>query len=202
MLARRAHSLPLSLGRLAAVALFVIAASVLASGCAGSSTPTAGAATQAPTTAATFTPNPLAPTPTAAEARVNALVRQAVGSAPRQIQTDYHSTPGEIAVTLTLGGTVPTSDADVSAAQERVKTLCFEAQRAVWASGLAPLSQVTVTVVGPIMSQYADLEIQAYGAAVLKSATERRFTWSTLDPDGAWGVYDNTYLRPGYYDVD
>lgn len=158
------------------------------------------AATRGPS--ATFTPNPLTPTPTTTEARINALVRQAVGSDPHQIQTVYQAAAGQVDVTLTLGGTVPTSDVDVSAMQERVKTLCFEAQRAVWAGGLPSLGQVTITVVGPIMDQYAELETQAYGAAVLKAATERRFTWSTLSPDGAWGAYDNTYLRPAYYDVD
>ncbi|HEX6800612.1 MAG TPA: hypothetical protein VF116_23065 [Ktedonobacterales bacterium] len=200
MPARRVFPLRLGVGRCAAFALFVLAACVLASGCATSSTRAANPTTPGP--AATFTPNPLTPTPTTSEARINALVRQAVGTAPLQIQTVYQSTSGQIEVTLTLGGTVPTSDADVSAMQERVKTLCFEAQRAVWAGGLLSLSQVTITVVGPIMDQYAELETQAYGAAVLKAATEQRFTWSTLSPDGAWGAYDNTYLRPAYYDVD
>ena len=200
MVARRADSLQLGIGRLAAIGVFLLAACVLASGCATSSTRAGSAATHDPS--ATFTPNPLTPTPTTTEARVNTLVRQAVGSDPLEIQTVYQMSASQVEVTLTLGGTVPTSDAAVSAMQERVKTLCFEAQRAVWASGPNPLSQVTVTVVGPIMDQYADLATQAYGAAVLKVATEQRFTWSALSPDGAWGAYDNTYLRPAYYDVD
>lgn len=200
MLARRPDSRRLGIGWLAAIVIFIFAACVLASGCTTSSTRAGSAATRGPS--ATFTPNPLTPTPTTTEARINALVRQAAGSDPLQIQTVYQTASGQIAVTLTLGGTVPTSDADVSAMQERVKTLCFAGQRAVWAGGLPSLSQVTITVVGPIMDQYAELETQAYGAAVLKASTERRFAWSALSPDGAWGAYDNTYLRPAYYDVD
>ena len=183
-------------GWTAGAALLVLLLCVLISGCA-TVRPSAGRAT--PT--ATATAAPLTPTPTAMEAQLNVLVRQAAGSVPQQIQTIYH-TAGEVEVNLTLAGTVPTADADVSAMQERVKTLCFEAQQAVWASDITPLSQVTVTVLGPVVVLYGDIVTQAYGATVLKSATEKGFAWSALSPEGAWGKYDNAYLRPGYYDPD
>lgn len=199
MVTRRWRSVLNSAGWTAGASLVLLLVCVLASGCATTSTPAARTTATATTTA---TANPLTPTPTATEARLETLVRQAVGSGPQQVQAVYHAAAGELNINLALIGTIPTAPAAVSAMQEQVKVLCFEAQRAVWSSGLTPLSQVTVTVVGPIMDQYAELETQAYGAAVLKAATERGFSWSTLSPDGAWGAYDNSYLRPAYYDVD
>lgn len=187
-----------------AIALMVIAASLAAVGCVdsgassghGAATPTSGAAVAPPT----FTPNPLTPTPTTQEARLNALVSQAIGNSARQVQTTYNTATGAADVALSLGGSVP-PEADKSATQERVKALCFDAQRALWTSGTAPLSQVNVAVLGPVIDQYADITTQAYGSTLLKSGTAARLSWSALGPDAAWAAYDNVYLRDGYNDA-
>lgn len=186
-----------------ATALMIIAASLASAGCGGlgvssghAGTPTRGATVALPT----FTPTPITPTPTAQEARLNALVSQATGNSVQQIQTTYSAATGAADVTISLGGSVP-PEADKAATQERVKALCFDAQRALWTSGTAPLSEVNVAVVGPVIDQYADITTQAYGSTLIKSATAARLNWSALSPDAAWAAYDNVYLRDGYNDA-
>jgi len=189
-----------------AVGLVMLAAA-LAAGCAasgGSGRPVGGATAQPSVTSAppTFTPNPLTPTPTSQEQQLDGLVSQAIGSGPQQILTTYDAADGAADVSVTYGGTVPVQPADVAAAQERVKLVCYEAQRALWTGSVVRLRRVSVTVLGPVVGTYADVETQAYGAAVLTAATEARFAWNGLSPDAAWGAYDNVYLRPSFYDPD
>jgi archaellum component FlaF (FlaF/FlaG flagellin family) len=150
---------------------------------------------------ATAASGPPTPTPTAQQ-RLAALARHAAtGSNIQRVDTTYSAQDGTVTVTVTLGGSVPVADADVTAMQARVMSMCFQTQKALWTSGI-PLRSVTVTIAGPIMDQYAEREIQAYGAAVLTAAKAAKFNWEALSPDAAWTQYDNAYLRPGYYDVD
>jgi hypothetical protein len=178
------------------------------SGRTGGSTPTATPAVTA--IPSTYTPNPLTPTPTTEEQHLDALVQQAIGVGAVQIGTTYSVMDGATDVEITYsqvvplppGGLVPTSDADIAAAQERVKTICFEVEQALWTSSTTPLSQVNVAVLGPVLDQYAFLTTQAYSSVLLKAATAAHFTWSTLTPDTAWAKYDSNYLRADYSDVD
>jgi hypothetical protein len=190
------------------VSMFV---AVLA-GC-GSPTGTgrAGGGTPLPTQSVippTYTANPLTPTPTTEEQRLDTLVWQAIGVGAVQVQTTYRAADGTTDVEITYGavvpikGIVPTQNADIAAAQERVKTICFEVEKALWTSGTSPLSQVSVAVLGPVLDQYANLTSQAYGSVVLKGATAAHFAWSTLTPDVAWDKYDSNYLRADYSDVN
>jgi hypothetical protein len=174
------------------------------SGRAGAGTPTPRVTVIPPT----YTANPLTPTPTTEEHRLNALVQQTIGVGAVQIQTTYSAVDGAADVEITyaavvpIQGLVPTQDADIAAAQERVKTICFEVEQALWTSGTAPLSQINVSVMGPVLDQYANLTNQAYGGVLLKAATAAHFSWSTLTPDVAWDKYDNNYLRADYSDVN
>jgi hypothetical protein len=169
------------------LAATLIAVLVIVAGCASSS--------------ATAASGPPTPTPTTQQ-RLAALARHAAtGPNVQRVDTTYSAQDGTITVTVTLGGSVPVADADVTAMQQRVMSMCFQTQKALWTSGI-PLRGVTVTIAGPIMDQYAEREIQAYGAAVLAEATAAKLNWGALSPDTAWTQYDNVYLRPGYYDVD
>lgn len=156
----------------------------------------------------TYTPNPLTPAPTTEEQHLDALVWQTIGAGAVQIQTTYSAMDGTTDVEITyrqvvpIKGIVPTQDADISAAQERAKTICFEVEQALWTSGTKPLSQVNVAVVGPVLDQYANLTSQAYATVLLKTPTAVHFAWSTLTPDTAWDKYDDNYLRADYSDVD
>lgn len=149
---------------------------------------------------ATHTAPPPSPMPTASDP-VSALVQRALGSLARQVTTT--SSAADQSVTVTVTGPwskVPAADADVSAAQEQVKSICFQAQRALWTSGMS-LRLATVTVLGPALDAYADLTIQPYGTAVLTAATAAKLEWSSLGTDAAWERYDNEWLRPSYEDV-
>jgi hypothetical protein len=98
-------------------------------------------------------------------------------------------------VTATVGGLVPRTPADISAAQERVKIICFRAQKALWASTSAiPPREVIITVLGQMIDDYGDKITAAYGAAVLAAATAARFHWDSLSPDTAWEDCGNVYL--------
>ncbi|HEX9057174.1 MAG TPA: hypothetical protein VF818_06525 [Ktedonobacterales bacterium] len=188
-----------------AAGLLVIAA-LLSTGC-GSSPGTGRTSSETPQPTKTgllptFTPNPLTPTATSEEQHLDTLVWQSIGSGPQQIQTTYDRAAGLVNVAIAYGGSVPTKPEDVAAAQERVKTDCFEAMRVLWTSAAVPFAQANVTVLGPVIDQYADITSQAYGGAYLKAATATRITWSALTPDTAWTAYDNVYLRPDYNDAD
>ncbi len=189
----------------AAMMLAALLALVAAIGCApasrsggtSSGTPTA-------TSTATATPGPPTPTPTAQERIFITLVQQAVGNLAQDVGATYSAADGTATVTVVGPWSAPpVTDSDVSAAHEQVKTICFRAQKALWTStsGIR-LRQVTITVIGPIIDQYAERVPGAYGAAVLTAATAAQFHWDSLSPDGAWQEYDNVYLRPDYNGAD
>lgn len=181
-----------------ASALALLAALAIVAGCASTSSKSAG-----PTA-----------TPTA-EQRIATLAQRAIGSESQRatvtaafgassagtptsdttLGTGGTGDTSVVTVTITLAGKVPAPQA-IGATQEQVKTLCFQVQRALWASGLS-LTEVTVSVVGPIYDDYADLISGSYGAAVLKAPAAAKLDWAGLSPDAAWAIY-GIWLRPDY----
>lgn len=135
-------------------------------------------------------------TPTTKE-RLAAVARAAFGGGVQLSEVSFDAQSQTLAVTGTLGGDVPVTASDVTAAHERTKTLCFRVQRALWASGIA-LREVTVFVRGPTFDDYGNQYVESYGTAVLGAATAGRFSWDALSADGAWGRYDRVWLRPNY----
>lgn len=182
----------------AVFALALLAALAVVAGCASTSSTRAG-----PTA-----------TPTA-EQHIAALAQHAIGSesqhatvtaafgAPSTGTATSGTTLGTggtadtsvVTVTISLKGKVPAPQ-EIGATQERVKTMSFQVQRALWTSGM-PLTVVTVSVVGPIYDDYADIVSGSYGAAVLKAPAAARLDWASLGPDAAWDVY-GIWLRPDY----
>jgi hypothetical protein len=119
----------------------------------------------------------------------------------KQLTTTYESQSASATVTITLGGAVPTTPAQISAAQELTKAYCLMALQALWTSGV-PLSQTLVTVEGPTQDEYADVVNQPYGAVTLGSVTARQIGWSHVSVDTAWNDYPGAFLRPNYVLVD
>jgi len=173
----------------ATAALVVLAALFVCVGCSAPSTAT-GAASRTPTA-----------TPTTQQ-HILALAQTAVGGGAHvevMLDAGGTGTPDATAVTVavTLAGPVPGTDAQISAAQEHVKTICFQVERTLWTAAALPLSAVTVTVVGPIYDDYADLTSGPYGAVVLKRDAATALDWGSLTPDTAWEIY-GVFLRPAY----
>lgn len=100
-------------------------------------------------------------------------------------------------VTATISGTVPRTPSQISAAQERVKGLCFQVQRALWTSGI-PLQEATVTILGPVFDDYMDLHNAWYGAATLAASAAARIDWSQLSAAKAWTMFEGTELQTEY----
>ncbi|MGE5335642.1 MAG: hypothetical protein ACM3N4_13150 [Nitrososphaerota archaeon] len=122
---------------------------------------------------------------------------QAIGNLAETVQAAYNAQDASVTVTVRVGGKVPDADNEVSAAQEMTKTICLRAQQAMWTSGVA-LKEVTVTVLGPIQDEYAEIVDGAYGAAVLDVATAKRLDLASLSAATAWDKYNNVFLRPYY----
>jgi hypothetical protein len=115
----------------------------------------------------------------------------------KNLTTTYYAQKGSATVTITLGGTVPTTPVQVSAAQELTKAYCLMALQALWTSGV-PLSQTLVAVQGPIQDEYADVVNQPYGAVTLGSSTAQQINWSHVTADTAWNDYPGAFLRGSY----
>ncbi len=135
-------------------------------------------------------------TPTRQE-RYALIARQALGSDARRTDATYDAASGTLTVTATLGGDVPISPADINAAHERTKSLCFRAQRALWTSDPG-LRGLQVVVQGPTFDDYGDPYLAQYGAAGVTAETAGRLAWSSLTADSAWSAYDSAWLRPAY----
>ena len=128
----------------------------------------------------------------------------AIGHLPQSVQavqTAYDAQTASVVVTVTVGGAVPLTDQQISAAQELTKTLSLREQQAMWGSGVT-LKDVKVMVFGPTQDEYANIIAQPYGSAVLHAATAASFVWANLSADSAWDRYDNVYLRPTFDIVD
>lgn len=153
----------------------------------------------------TYTPLPPTPTPTSRELVIAAVAEQDVGGLGYDATASYDAGTHDVAVVIMIVVPgVPNNPTDVDAAHEQAKTICLRAQHTLWTNDLTrslALRQVSVTVVGPILAQYADLETAAYAAAVLSAPVESRFVWNALTPDAAWSLYDNVYLRPDFNDA-
>ena len=120
------------------------------------------------------------------------VVRPVVGTQPQRISTSYDASTQQAKITLTIGA-APT----VQAAQAIVMMLCFQVQKALWASNPS-LREVKVIVLGPIRDDYANIIDDAYGVSDMLAPTAAKLQWSAISPDAAWSRYDNTWLRPTY----
>jgi hypothetical protein len=117
------------------------------------------------------------------------------------VQTAYDGQTASVTVTVTLGGAVPLTRQQISAAQEMTKSISLREQQAMWGSGVS-LKGVKVMVFGPTQDEYANIIAQPYGSAVLHAATVASFVWANLSADSAWDRYDSVYLRPTFDVVD
>ncbi|HEX6798535.1 MAG TPA: hypothetical protein VF116_12570 [Ktedonobacterales bacterium] len=188
--------------RVACGALVALLALGLVLGCTPAhGTGATGGTTLATTPATTAVPCPT-PTGTASaeQQRLAAAVAAAVGRVPC-LDTAYSAADHTAMVTVTIAGTVPTTAAAIAAAQERGKVLCFQAQQAVWTSGVA-LSAATAAVVGPYLDPYDGPTLAPYASAYLTARTAGSLVWATLSPDSAWAKYDSTFLRQGFDPTD
>ncbi|HKB46312.1 MAG TPA: hypothetical protein VKC57_01350 [Ktedonobacterales bacterium] len=143
---------------------------------------------------ATATPSA---TPATLQGRLDALAHLAIGGMVGSVTTAYNEQSSVLTVTGTLTGAVARTPADIAATQERVKLLCFEAQRVLWTSG-TPLRAVKVSILGPMYDDYFDLITDWYGVADLTSATAAKLDWARLSADNAWAVYDSAVVRQVY----
>ncbi|HEV2460071.1 MAG TPA: hypothetical protein VGS80_17070 [Ktedonobacterales bacterium] len=145
-------------------------------------------------------PPPPTATPTA-EQRVATLAQRAAGLPAQSVVATFDGAGnGTLTLIATIGGPVPGTQAQIAAAQERSKTICFQMERVVWTSAMPAdilPGEVKVVVVGPIYDDYADLTTGPYAAADLKAATAHQLDWAHLTPDAAWDVYA-AFLRPAY----
>ncbi len=148
----------------------------------------AGCASSAPTTS-----NAPQATPTqVVDGPLASVIRPVVGTQPQRISTSYDASTQQAKITLTIGAAP-----NVQAAQAIVMALCFQVQKALWASNPS-LREVKVIVLGPIRDDYANIIDDAYGVSDMLAPTAAKLQWSALSPDAAWSRYDNTWLRPTY----
>ena len=179
--------------RAASMALMTLMLAVTLVGCASTST---NGPTKQATPVATTAPASTNTRPTVADL-LDASARGAVGAAVRKVETTYDASAEKLIVTLTITGKVPLTDAQMAAAWERAKTLCFQEENALWASGL-PLRQVMVVVVGPTKGEYNEILDGWYGISVVGEATARHIPWATATPDSVWNSYDQSMLRNSF----
>ncbi len=135
-------------------------------------------------------------TPATTQGRLTQRVEQAVGATARDVTLTYAPTSASATVGLTLVWQ-PAWKLHFAQAQAVAKVACFEAQSALWTSGMA-LQHVTVTVLGQAPDDYDNMIISAYAAATLTSARASVIQWGTTTADQAWSRYDETFLRPTY----
>lgn len=126
---------------------------------------------------------------------------QAAGNQALAVQTVYSAQDTAVKITITVGGAVPLTKQQISAATEMTKTICRQEQQAMWVSGVS-LKEVRVIVMGPTQDEYADIIAQVYGSVVLDAATAAHLDWASLSADSAWNRYDTVYLRPTFDVVD
>lgn len=123
------------------------------------------------------------------------------GTGVQSVDTTFDSARSMASVTITLGGTVPNTDAKVSAAQNLAEGLCFMAEQALWTSG-DPFSEVKVIVQGPSQDEYANIITSAYAVAVVEAPTGQKIPWKTTTADTAWRAYDSEFLTESFVLVD
>lgn len=117
------------------------------------------------------------------------------------LDTSYNQAQGNALVTITLGGTVPNTDAKTSAAQDLARSLCFMAEQALWTSG-SSFNEVKVVVQGPFQDEYGGTVTDAYAVAVVEAKTGRSIPWTAATAGSAWSAYDSAFLRESFVLVD
>ncbi len=135
--------------------------------------------------------------PSTPQDTLTVLARTALGQGAPIVQVTYDVSAQTAQVTATLKGPIPRTSAAIDQEHERVKTLAFQAQRAIWTSAI-PLKQTTVIIQGPMLNDYAEPFIDAYGVSVLSAAKAATLDWSHESADMAWAAYDRVWLRPDY----
>ncbi len=116
-------------------------------------------------------------------------------------QTTYDAHAESAIVHVTIRGTVPVTDDEIAGAQERSKVVTFEAQKALWTSGVA-LKTSTVAVLGPVQDEYDNYVNDVYAASYLDSVTAATIDWPLAAADATWDRYDGVFLRPSFQLVD
>ena len=174
----------------AAAAMLALAISMALYGCAASSSPSSSSG-QRVSQSATATRATSGP---AAEGQLTILVRQASGHLLGNIHAVYELPGEKAAITGTVSNAIPRTPTEISAAQEKVKTLCFQIQRALWSSSIS-LQEITVTILGPVFDDYFDQIISWYGTASLEAGSAAQVDWRNLTVDAAWNRFQRTQLR-------
>jgi hypothetical protein len=128
------------------------------------------------------------------QAELRVLTEQASGHLLGNIQVVYQQPAEKALTTGTVSNAVPRTPAEIRAAQEKVKTLCFQIQRALWNSGIS-LQEVRVTILGPMYDDYFDQIISWYGTASLEAGVADQVDWRNLAADAAWNQFQRTQLR-------
>jgi hypothetical protein len=169
----------------------MVAAGLLVSGCAMSSghlpAKTAPACGTVPTPATTLTiPD-----------RISTAAEQATCNQLHDLTAIYQQAGEAAQITGTISGVIPRTSSQISAAQERVKALCFQIERALWTSGI-PVQDVTVTILGPVFDDYFDQIISWYGTAALAAKAAAQVDWHSVSADQAWDMFAQTSLRVDY----
>jgi hypothetical protein len=170
-----------------AAATLALLACISLYGCAASSPPPSlsrQVASQATSATSSLSP----------QAELTILAEQASGHLLGNIQAVYQQPAEKALITGTVSNAVPRTPAQISAAQEKVKMLCFQVQRALWSSGIS-LQEITVTILGPVFDDYFDQIISWYGTASLEAGAAAQVDWRNLTVDAAWNRFQRTQLR-------
>lgn len=132
------------------------------------------------------------------ERQLSTQVSSAVwGTGVQRSRTVYDAQTNAVTVTITLGGTIPHTDAETTTVQELSKGFCLMAQQAIW-TGAARFDQVTVVVQGPLQNEYGEVGTDAYAVSVVRAANGRAIDWTKQTPDSAWQVYDSEFVRTSF----
>jgi len=146
---------------------------------------------------------PKTPTPVAQGELAKAVMLNLWSLGVKQVQTVYQPRDASVTVTITLGGTIPSTPLKISAANDLTKSDCLMALQALWTSGI-PLSRTMVLVQGPTQDEYANTINQPYGEVTLTTSQAHQIDWNSITAAAAWDAYgnDNEYLRGnfGVYD--
>ena len=148
------------------------------------------------TATATPSPTPLGPRPASVQGHLQWYTARAVGATAKSVTAQYQTSDASANLTILLVWNNAWKD-HFPEAQNTAETACFEAQAALWTSGLT-LSGVTVTVLGNTVDDYSDPIVAAYAACVMSAGTAKSLTWSAVSPAQAWAKYDIVFLRPTY----
>jgi hypothetical protein len=170
-----------------AAATVALIACICLYGCAASTAPSSTSSHQA--SQPTRTTSGLSP-----QAELSMLAEQASSHLLGHVQVVYEQPAEKALITGTVSNSVPRTPAEIRAAQEKVKTLCFQIQRALWNSGIS-LQEVTVTILGPMYDDYYDQIISWYGTASLEAGVADKVDWRNLSADAAWNQFQRTQLR-------